>query len=146
MTETRVYLDANVFIYAIEGSPIVADPLRELFQLFHERRAVGVTSELTLAEVLARATDAGRRSYLNLIVWSRIFELQPVSRDILIETSDYRKVSGMPKLPDAVHMVTAIRSGCRKILSRDSRLRLPEGFVLISPDGENVSNLIQELS
>ena len=146
MTETRVYLDANVFIYAIEGSPIVADPLRELFQLFHERRAVGVTSELTLAEVLARATDAGRRSYLNLIVWSRIFELQPVSRDILIETSDYRKVSGMPKLPDAVHMVTAIRSGCRKILSPDSRLRLPEGFVLISPDGENVSNLIQELS
>ena len=146
MTETRVYLDANVFIYAIEGSPIVADPLRELFQLFRNRRAVGVTSELTLAEVLAGAVDVRRRNYLNLIVWSRIFDLQPVSREVLIETSDYRKVAGMPKLPDAIHMVTAIRSGCRRILSADSRLKLPDGFVLIPPDREGLSNLIQELS
>ncbi|MBV8924676.1 MAG: PIN domain-containing protein [Bradyrhizobium sp.] len=146
MTEARVYLDANIFIYAIEGSPVLADPLRELFGLFRDRRAVGVTSELTLAEVLAGASDLHRRNYLNLVVWSRIFDLQPVSREILIETSDYRRVAGMPKLPDAVHMVTAIRAECRKVLSADSRLKLPEGFVLIPPDRDNLSNLIQELS
>ena len=131
MTDTRVYLDANVFIYAVEGQPDVADPVRSLFELFRRGRAIGVTSELTLAEVLAGAIDVRRRSYLSLIAWSRIFELQPVSRDVLIETAEYRKHAGMPKLPDAVHVVTAIRSGCRKILSADSRLRLPDGFASI---------------
>jgi predicted nucleic acid-binding protein len=145
MTDTRVYLDANVFIYAIEGSPAVADPLRELFRAFRDRRAKGVTSELTLA-VLVGAGDVRRRSYLDLIVLSRIFELQPVSREILIETSDYRQIAGMPKLPDAVHIVTAIRSGCRKVVSADVRLKLPEGIVLIPPDREHLSKLIQELS
>jgi predicted nucleic acid-binding protein len=87
-----------------------------------------------------------RRNYLNLIVWSRIFDLQPVSREVLVETADYRKTAGMPKLPDAIHMVTAIRNGCRKILSADLRLRLPDGFSLIKPDREGVSDLISELS
>jgi len=110
----RLYLDANVFIYAIEGSADIADPLRQLFDLLRANRGIGVTSELTLAEVLPRASTAQRRSYLNMIVWSRIFDLHPVSRDILIETAEYRKAqyrkkAGMPRLPDAIHVVTAIR-------------------------------------
>jgi predicted nucleic acid-binding protein len=146
MTEARVYLDANVFIYALEGNSDVADPLRELFKLFRNRRGTGITSELTLAEVLAGTSGTQRRNYLNLIVWSQIFDLQPVSRDILLETAAYRRQAGMPKLPDAIHVVTAIRSNCRTILSADVRLKLPEGFALALPDRENVSRLIHELS
>ena len=118
----RLYLDANVFIYAIEGNADIADPLRQLFDLFRARRGIGVTSELTLAEVLPKASDVQRRSYLNMIVWSQIFDLHPVSRDILIETAEYRECAGMPKLPDAIHVVTAIRAGCRRVLSADLRL------------------------
>jgi predicted nucleic acid-binding protein len=75
MTETRLYLDANVFIYAIEGNADISNPLRELFDLFRSRRGIGITSELTLAEVLPRAGGVQRRSYLDLILWSRIFDL-----------------------------------------------------------------------
>jgi predicted nucleic acid-binding protein len=144
MTEPRLYLDANVFIYAIEGSADISDPLRELFDLFRAKRGTGVTSELTLAEVLPRANGLQRRNYLDLIVWSRIFDLQPVSRDILIETADYRKVA-TSKLPDAIHVVTAIRAGCRTILSADSRLKLSEGYVAFVPDRKNLSRLIREM-
>ena len=146
MTERRIYLDANVFIYAIEGKPDIAALMRELFELFRNRRGIGVTSELSLAEVLPGAMDAHRRNYLNLILLSRIFNLQPVTRERLIETADYRKAAGMPKLPDAIHMVTAIRSGCHQILSADARLKLPKGYSLIRPDRDSLSNLIQELS
>jgi predicted nucleic acid-binding protein len=142
----RLYLDANVFIYAIEGNTDIADPLRQLFDLFRARRGIGVTSELTLAEVLPKASDVQRRSYLNMIVWSRIFELRPVSRDILIETAEYREYAGMPKLPDAIHVVTAIRAGCRTILSADLRLKLPEGYSVLSPAAENLARLTRELS
>jgi len=143
MTESRVYLDANVFIYAVEGNPDVAGQLRDLFDLF---RRAGVTSELTLAEVLPKASTVQKRVYLDLIVWSRIFDLQPVSRDILIETAEYQKVARMPKLPDAIHVVTAIRARCRMILSADTGLRLPEGHAAFLPNSANIARLIRELS
>lgn len=143
---SRIYLDTNIFIYAIQGDARISEPLRELFGLLKTRKGMAVTSELTLAEVLAGARDIERRSFLNLILWSGIFDLHPVSRDILIETADYRKVAGMPKLPDAVHAVTAIRAGCRMILSRDHRLRLPVGYTVVPPDPTNLSNLIRDLS
>ena len=141
----RVYLDANVFIYAIEGSADVADPLRQLFGLLQAGRAIGVTSELTLAEVLPKASSVQRRNYLNMIVWSRIFDLRPVSRDLLIETAEYREHAGMPKLPDAIHVVTAIRTQCRTVLSADLRLKLPVGYSVISPRVENLTRLIEEM-
>ena len=81
-----------------------------------------------------------------MIVWSQIFELRPVSRDILIETAEYREHAGMPKLPDAIHVVTAIRAGCRTVLSADLRLKLPEGYSVLSPAAENLNRLIRELS
>jgi predicted nucleic acid-binding protein len=143
---SRIYLDSNVFIYALEGTPALAVLLEKLFDRFRLRPGLAVTSELSLAEVLPNATTLQRRHYLNLIAWSHIFELAPVSRDILIETAAYRKAAGMPKLPDAIHVVTAIRSNCSMILSADVRLRLPEGYSLVKPSPVNVSRLIQELS
>jgi predicted nucleic acid-binding protein len=145
-TEVRVYLDANVFIYAIEGHAEIADVLRQLFELFRARKAAGVTSELTLAEVLPKAADIERRNYPNLTVGSRIFDLEPVSREILIETAEYRKHAGMPRLPDAIHVVTAIRAGCETVLSADSRLRLPDGFAVVAPIRKNLVRLIGDLS
>jgi predicted nucleic acid-binding protein len=150
MTETdevpRLYLDANIFIYAIEGNADIAEPLRQLFDLFRANRGIGVTSELTLAEVLPRASNVQRRSYLDMIVWGRIFDLRPGSREILIETAQYRQTAGMPKLPDAIHAVTAIRAGCRTVISADLRLKLPDGYSVLPPVADNLSRLIRELS
>jgi predicted nucleic acid-binding protein len=144
-TVPRFYLDANVFIYAVEGNADVADPLLRLFDLFRAGRGIGVTSELTLAEVLPKTSNVQRRNYLNMIVWSRIFDLRPVSRDILIETAEYRKIAGMPKLPDAIHVVTAIRAQCRTVLSADLGLKVPVGYSVISPGAENLTRLIEEM-
>jgi predicted nucleic acid-binding protein len=141
----RIYLDANVFIYALEGNTDVAEQLLQLFDRFRAGRGIGVTSELTLAEVLPKTSSAQRRDYLDMIVWSRIFDLQPVSRDILIETAEYRKYAGMPKLPDAIHVVTAIRAECQTVISADLRLKLPIGYSVISPAAENLTRLIEEM-
>ncbi len=50
----RVYLDANVFVYAIEGYPQFADGIRELFRKVDQGQVEAITSELTLAEVLVK--------------------------------------------------------------------------------------------
>jgi hypothetical protein len=51
----------------------------------------------------------------------------------------------MVKLPDAIHVVTAIRAGCTHVLSKD-KLRLPNGIRLVRPDDQGVSILIQEFA
>jgi predicted nucleic acid-binding protein len=106
-----------------------------------------MTSELTLAEVLANARPHARRGYFNLIVWSNIFQLYPVTRDILVDTADYRRVSrAKVKLPDAIHVVTAIRGRCRAFLSADKGLKLPVGMAAFEPDERGIANLMQEIS
>src|ERR1700731_194272 len=137
---SKLYFDANVFIYAVEGSDDIAGRLRTLSELLSNNLNLAVTSELTLAEVLPKADPIRRRNYLELILYSGLFDLHPVTRDVLMETADYRRIASaskpdlpkphasMPKLPDAIHVVTAVRAGCRRMLSFDRALKLPEGM------------------
>jgi len=146
-----LYFDANPLIYAIEGDDSIAEPIGKLLDLLRSHPGIAVTSELTLAEVLPKATVARRRSYLNLLISSGIFDLRPVTRDILIETADYRREArtpdlALPKLPDSIHIVTAIQCQCRTILSADLRMTLPDGFSVVPPDRGNLARLIEELS
>ena len=50
----RVYLDANIFIYALEGHARYLPVLSDLFKIIDRDEAQAVTSELTLAEVLVK--------------------------------------------------------------------------------------------
>jgi predicted nucleic acid-binding protein len=150
-----VYVDANPFIYFIEGEETVAGILRPFFDALRRKPKLAATSELTLAEVLPKARPVARRSYLSLIVWSRLFDLQPVTRTVLIDTADYRRAttrivadgrSVMPTLPDPIHVVTAIQSRCRAILSVDSGLKPPEGMTIYQPNEAGIEALLREMA
>lgn len=150
-----VYIDANPFIYFIDGSEDVASRVRPFFELLASRPGIATTSELTLAEVLAKAQPNARRSYLNLIIWSKLIHLLPVTRDVLIDTADYRQVSrearpdgtyATIKLPDAIHVVTAIQSRCRMFLSADEGLAVPVGMTVVAPNDVGLVRLMQELA
>ena len=56
----KVYLDANVFIYAVEAMAEYAVEIEALFSRIDDGSIVAATSELTLAEVLAKPFEAGR--------------------------------------------------------------------------------------
>ena len=78
-----VYLDANVFIDLIEGDDTVSTPIEPLVQTLRQQPGSAITSELTLAEVLAPSKGRKRpphvkRLYLNLLVWGRFIDLHPV--------------------------------------------------------------------
>ena len=98
---------------------------------------VAMTSELTLAELLGEGNKNSlslkRRVYLGLIVWSRFIELQPVMRGALLETADLRQHAEL-KLPDVIHIVTAIRTKCQCFVSEDHDARkLPMGMKHVKP-------------
>jgi predicted nucleic acid-binding protein len=151
-SNSRVYLDTNVFILLVEGEAERADIIRRLFDALRRRPNSAVTSELTLGEVLAPPRRKGalelhvkRRIYLDLIVWSGFIELVPVGRDLLIETADLRRVS-RHKLPDAVHVVSAIRCRCTYFLSNDvDGKRVPAHMQWVRPDEQGVAVLLEAL-
>ena len=50
----RLYLDTNIFVYALEGYPVFRPILTSLFAAIDRGDIQAVTSELTLAEVLVK--------------------------------------------------------------------------------------------
>lgn len=111
-SSSRVYIDTNIFVGAYESDGDIARDLRGLFERLRVKQKTAVTSELTLAELGVRE-GSSRRFYLGLIVSSAFIDLQPVSREILLETATFRaflKRSGRSmKSPDAIRCVTAVK-------------------------------------
>jgi predicted nucleic acid-binding protein len=130
----RVYLDTNVFIYALEGYPDFVDELTELFENFDDGNLRAVTSELTLAEVLVRPFIDGnverQTAYQQVLQSSEALEVVTVSRDVLIEAARLRSVSTL-RLPDAIHGATARLTGCETFLTNDRRLLAIPGIEVI---------------
>jgi predicted nucleic acid-binding protein len=151
----RIYLDANAFIYAVEGVDEISTLLHSLFAAPRHQAGWACTSEFTLAEVLPKANVAQRQSYLALILHSGLFDLLPVTREILIETADYRRNrarpspaarDSMPKLPDAVHVVSAVHAGCNTFVSFDRGLKLPIGLDRVGREEDHLLQLVQDIS
>src|SRR3954453_22026553 len=84
-----VYLDANIFIYAVEGYAPEEAFLRELFAALEDGRFTAVTSELSLAEVLVKPLELGREdvaaAYTELLTASDRLVVLPVDRAVLVE-------------------------------------------------------------
>lgn len=151
LTGGMIYLDANPIIYAVEGKTADAQPARDLLNKLRERPGSAVTSELTLAEVLAppkrkdaMALPMKRRFYLDLLVRSGFIELKPVSRSVLLQTAELRKVTNA-KLADAIHVTTAIQSKCRYFVSNDRGLKLPRGIRMVLPDETGIVRILKEI-
>jgi predicted nucleic acid-binding protein len=131
----RVYFDANVFIYLMEGYPALETSLRDIRDsIFHGESNI-CTSELTLCEVLVpvfRANNTGLLAlYRQFIEDSGAFELIPTTRETYIRASLLRAQFGL-KTPDAIHMATAIESGCSAFLTNDKSLKAPIGITILS--------------
>lgn len=61
-----VYLDTNVFVYAVEGFARHRAIIGELFHEIELGHVDAITSELTLAEALVKPLEVGRRDIADL--------------------------------------------------------------------------------
>jgi predicted nucleic acid-binding protein len=135
----RVYLDTNVFIYALNGFPPYVPLLTELFDAIGAGSLVAVASELTLAEMLVvpfRRGDTSEEERCRAIFRaSPGVELQPVSIAVLEGTARLRAALPALRTPDAIHVATAQLAGCDTFVTNDARLRaIPQLPVLLLSD------------
>lgn len=122
----KFYCDTNVFIQLGERSDI---ELQRFVERVANSESRVVTSEMTLAEILVKPKQQERGDlvefYEDLLVTRPLLEVVPVSRPILRRSADLRASDVSTKLPDAIHVATAIETGCHWVLSSDKRLRVP---------------------
>jgi predicted nucleic acid-binding protein len=124
----RVYIDSNVFIYGMETDYDQGLRARRCLHQIERNEFDALTSELTLAEVL-RGGNAQLRpklfeGYVRLLANQPSLCVLPVTREILIASARLETVRKI-ELADAIHVATALVSGCEAFLTEDKRMPVP---------------------
>ncbi|MBX3335903.1 MAG: PIN domain-containing protein [Nitrospira sp.] len=131
----RLYLDTNIFIYALEGYSTFRAVLTSLFDALDRHELAAITSELTLAEVLVKPfldrSIERERAYLQILQPSASLQIVPVTRDVLITAARLRAETNM-KLPDAIHAATAQITACSHFLTNDAQVKTIPGLTILS--------------
>lgn len=130
----RIYLDSNIWIYALENVPEYSSLLVALFELAENGSLTIITSELTLSEVLVRPIrkrdTAKQTAYVEAITATENTTAVPISRNILLDAAKVRSDSRL-KLPDAIHAASAIATSCTTFLTNDKQFRTVQGLHML---------------
>lgn len=129
-----VYLDTNIFIYALEAYVEYVSALTALFNAIDQGQFTAVTSELTLAECLVRPlidqNTARQENYKQVLQSSAALRVVPISRNILIDAAQARASSNL-RLPDAIQASTCLRGMCETFLTNDPAFRSVPGLPVV---------------
>lgn len=130
----QVYLDTNVWIYALEGYSRYVQELTLLFQAIDVGNLSAFTSELSLAEVLVKPFQnqdvSQQQIYRQAISSTSCLQVVPIRQDILIEAARLRATSNL-KLPDAIHGATAQLCQCSTFLTNDQLFQRIPGIQVV---------------
>jgi predicted nucleic acid-binding protein len=158
----RLYLDANILILLGEGKDERASLLTELAAGQEPSSTPFLcTSALTLAELLVKpyreTDDRLIQQYENWMTPGGFMEIGPVHNSALRYAAVLRAQYRSIKLPDAIHLSTAIGFGCSHFLSGDTRIpdrielyhtrwgvtRGPSIVDVLRPDPDVLRNIIR---
>ena len=130
----RLYLDTNIFIYAVELPKLLTKGQADLFEYIDQGAVTPVTSELSLAECLIDPLSKGdselAATYEELLSGDTPVVLVPVHRDILISAAHIRALHRL-NLPDAIHVASARAAGVTGFLTADRRIKVSQDLTLI---------------
>ena len=131
-----VGLDTAIFIYFIEENPDYLALVEPIFQALDSGRLVGVTSAITLLEVLVvpyRVGDAGlAERYEVILTRGRGLRMIELTLPQLRAAAQLRAATGL-RAPDALQVSAALSAGCSAFLTNDRRWPERVGGLRILP-------------
>lgn len=129
----KVYLDANIFIYTLEGMEPWADLLSDVFVGLTIGELSAVTSSLSLSECLVLPFKQNKNElvavYREALLSSHYLTTAPIDDRVLILAANIRAQTGL-KLPDAIHAATALTQQCTAMLTNDPGFKRVPGIQL----------------
>lgn len=161
----RIYLDTNIFIMAVEGdNEEIGRKLNDLFLVDHAHSPILVTSQLSFSELVVKPyserNDPLIDRYENMMMSSDWLEVVPIEMPILRYAAVLRSQYKSLKLPDAIHLSTAIGVKCSHFLTNDLGIREQYHLVherygfakradpikILRPDEVNLTSILESLS
>jgi predicted nucleic acid-binding protein len=123
----RIYVDANILITMTETRETPGVLLREIPDRHSTHRPpLFLTSELTLSEVLVKPYRDGNEElsaiYAHMLSGEHWLGTISVNLEVLEKAATLRSTYGKIKLPDAIHLASAVASGCSHMLTNDAGL------------------------
>jgi len=122
----RIHIDSMAVIYFIEQNPTYLPIVRPLFELLDSRKIVGISSYITLLEVMVHPLKLGRiglaKKYRQLMVGSGCMKLLPVDQGVAEEGAAIRAKYNF-RMPDAIQLATSVKCKADAFITNDSKLR-----------------------
>ncbi|MEK6299234.1 MAG: type II toxin-antitoxin system VapC family toxin [Acidobacteriota bacterium] len=123
---TRLGFDTSPFIYFVERNPKYLDLVREVIRRVDLGEIEGLSSVVTLTEVLTKPKQSGNAvieaEYSSLLLTSRNFALLPISIGVAEIAADLRARYSI-RTPDALQIAATLSVGCQAFLTNDAALR-----------------------
>lgn len=159
----RIYFDTNILIDMVEATGEAPDLMRRM-RIDHsaDRPAKFVTSALTLAEVLVHPLRENRQGvaalYRRMLSGEAWLSVVGISPDILEHAAALRAARRSLKLPDAIHVATAMQAGCSHFLTQDEGIQTGEPAIhpltdvaltpapVIRPDAPTLAAILEDLT
>jgi len=134
----RISLDTSPFIYFIEAHPDFGSLVRPMIQSISMGEKEGVSSVVTLAELLVKPLQPNRldlaQQYRDALVGQTHFRLVAVEEDVAEAAARIKARYGFG-LPDAIQLATATLERAEVFVTNDQELRrFPEVRVVVLED------------
>lgn len=134
-----VAFDSAPLIYFLEDHPQYTEPADELFGSIKERHTSGLTSVISLLEVLVLPLRRGRKDlaeqYRRLLLHTRAVIVVPIDEAVCEVAAQLRASHTWLRTPDALQVATALSRKADLIVTNDDRWkRLTEIQVIVLKD------------
>lgn len=123
MNYKRIGLDTSVLIYYIEEHPFYLRKIEPLVNRIAEGKAVGITSYVTLLELLVKPLREKRFDLVEQykIILSARLEMVAIDEPVSIKAAELRAKYRI-KTPDAIQMASVITRNGNVFVTNDERL------------------------
>ncbi len=143
----RGFISIQIFLSRYSKGGRLSELLTKLLvAIEREDRQRLVTSQLALAELLVKPIALQRQDLVHVYdswtISNSYLEVVPVVRDVLKDAAALRANDRSLKLPDAIHLTTALGTQCRYFLTRDRRIKGQYGVEILDATPENVEALL----
>ncbi len=129
----RIGLDTNVIIYYIEEHPVFLKKVEPLIDRIVEGKAIGITSYVTLLELLVKPIKEERfdlvEQYKTILMTQ--LEMVPLDESVSLRAAELRAKYGI-KTPDAIQLASVISKNGDVFITNDGRLDAVEEIKVLT--------------
>lgn len=133
LLDRTVYLDSNVLIYLLDANPTYRRTVEGIFAMASTGDLRATTGDVTVTEILVRPLAVDDQAAVDRITEfldSGLVAVRPHTREGFVLAARIR-AANRTSLPDALHVATAVLSGCTVLVTNDQRMPSLPGLEIV---------------